>query len=272
MAGDGNPQPVFGLYEAAAIGPQPEVLGLWTPQPLSPGDAVSFAAVPKATDQGPVWRASYPPDPDQAARLLDEAEEKLEASRAALAASPARLDAYVARGPAGVAFGLPTGDAVAGQPESDLALLLVDMQRGAPAVDFGLGDQLAARWEEAVQAFEGFMEQVQQIMGHYAWVETRLGGRLVGQTAVTWTGDVDSVLLDRLASDQLGLHQRTLRLALESRRTMLRTSSLVLTYAVKLSVLLATPGGIALAIPAVLRFIHQMRMEIERHQRIKKEV
>jgi hypothetical protein len=44
---------------------------------------------------------------------------------------------------------------------------------------------------------------------------------------------------------------------------MLRTSSLAIASAVKLSVLLATPGGIVLALPVVLRFIRLLRKELK---------
>jgi hypothetical protein len=87
--------------------------------------------------------------------------------------------------------------------------------------------------------------------------------RLVGRTAVSWTGDVDTRVLEKLEADRVRLHHQTLELALASRRTMLRTSSLVIASAVKLSVLLATPGGVVLALPVVLRFIRLLRKELK---------
>jgi hypothetical protein len=262
MAGDGGLRPVFELCDAAPTGPEQEVLGLWTPTMLPATDAVQFDASAGAIEAAPVWRASYPADPALVEADLARAREQLEAAESALAAAPARLDALLAQGGGGLAYAAPSPDGLSGQPEEDLILLVGEIQGRAPAVSYGPGDQPGERWAEAFDAFEVFTSRVQQLVAHYAWVETRVEDRLVGQTAVTWTGDVDTILVDRLEPGQIQLHQQTLELALASRRTMFRTSTLVIASAVKVSVLLATPGGIALAFPVVLRFINQLRKEL----------
>jgi len=61
------------------------------------------------------------------------------------------------------------------------------------------------------------------------------------------------------------LHEHTLQLALASRQMLLRTSAMILANATKLSALIATPGGIVLAIPAVLRFINEVRKQLKQN-------
>ncbi len=118
----------------------------------------------------------------------------------------------------------------------------------------------------------GFVEQVRRFVGHYAWVETRTQGQLLGQTAVSWTGDANTVWQEGLDPAQMALHQRTLTLALASRDTVIRTFILVASGAARLSVLLATPGGAILALRAAWKFVKQVQAELERHQQITKEI
>jgi hypothetical protein len=263
MVGDGSRRPVFELCDAAPAGPESDVLGLWTPVPLPDIGTMAFDAPDGVTDAVPVWRANYPADPDLLAADLDEAWKQLEAAEAALAAAPARLDAFVQQGQSGTAYALPAEGTPQGLPEQDLDLLLGEIRGVAPVTSYALDDSSAGRLDLALEAFQAFADRFQQVVAHFAWVETRVEGRLVGRTTVTWTGDVDTLLADWLDPDQMQLHQQTLSLALASRRTVLRTSSLVIANAVKLSALLATPGGIALAIPVVLRFINQLRKELK---------
>ena len=63
--------------------------------------------------------------------------------------------------------------------------------------------------------------------------------------------------------DRIRLHQQTLDLALASRRTVLRMAALAIAGAVKLVAMLAMPGGVVGVVPAVLRFIEQLRVEFE---------
>jgi hypothetical protein len=264
MTGEGLPRPVFQLCDAAPDGPEREVLGLWTSVPVSLPEAVAFdAPATEMSEMQPVWRADYPSDPELIEEHLDDARKALEAADAAVVLAPARLDAFVAQGQAGVAYAVPGPDARPAQPEDELTLLLGEIRGDGLMVSYDPSDPHAGRWDQAFQSFQEFTDRLKQMVGHLARVETCVEGRLVGRTVVSWTGDVDTMVLDWLDADRVRLHQQTLDLALASRRTMLRTSSLVITSAVKLSVLLATPGGIALALPVVLRFISLLRKELK---------
>jgi hypothetical protein len=264
VRGEGIPPPAFELLDTAPAGPEQDVLGLWTPVPLLPTEAISLEAPASAEEIAPVWRANYPADPELVRTYLEQAQRSLEAAEAALAATAGRLDAFVMQQRAGLEFALPAPGTQPALAEDELSVLLGLSQAAAPESIQGLAEQLSEKWDGALQSFQAFAARLQQVIGHYAWVETRVDGRLVGQTGVSWIGDVNTIFLDRLEPDQVQLHERTLDLTLASRKTLLRMSVLAIASAAKLSVLLATPGGIALALPAVLRFINQIRKELQK--------
>ena len=270
--------------------------GFWewtTPDKPPPAEGVAFdtTAVSKATAtaEPPLWRANLPPDPNLAVAHLAEAEASLDASQAALTAAADRINSLVEereRRTTGLAFDTSVSETSAAgaelaQPERELLALLEEVQRGllsvsggggAPVVSFGAGEEVSGGWAQATQQFQGFVEQVRRFVGHYAWVETRTQGQLLGQTAVSWTGDANTVWQEGLDPAQMALHQRTLTLALASRDTVIRTFILVASGAARLSVLLATPGGAILALPAAWKFVNQVQAELERHQQITKEI
>lgn len=269
MESEGIPRPVFELLDAAPGGGDQDLLGLWTTVPAPQLEAVAFDTLDPAAETATVWRADYPADPGQAAGALEDARRSLAAAEMALDEVPARLDLYLVRERVGVSYALPMAEARPDLAEDDLSLMLAEMRGTMPDVSFAAEGGLADRWEEAFQFFQSFTEQLKQMAAHYTWVETRVEGRLVGQTAVGWTGDVETILVDSLDPELMQLHEQTLQLALASRQMLLRTSAMILANATKISALIATPGGIALAIPAVLRFINQVRKELK--QKIDKE-
>jgi hypothetical protein len=238
---------------------------LWTTVPAPQLESVAFDISEEVPETVPIWRADYPADPDQASGVLQDAQRSLIAAEKALDEAPARLDRYLMQERVGVSFAPPTPGTQPSRAEDDLSLMLAEMRGAVPAVSFEAEGGFAGRWDEALQFFQSFTERLKQMAAHYTWVETRVEGRLVGQTAVSWTGDVDTFLVDSLDPDLMRLHEQTLRLALASRQMLLRTSAMILANATKISALIATPGGIVLAIPAVLRFINQVRNELKRN-------
>ncbi len=265
MESEGTPRPIFELLDATSSGGDQDLLGLWTTVPVPQLEAVAFGTLEQPAETAPVWRADYPADPGQAAAVLEDARKSLAAADMALDEVPARLDRYLMQERVGVSYTLPGPGAQPDRAEDDLSLVLAEMRGAVPAVSFEAEGGFAGRWDEAFQFFQSFTERLRQMAAHYTWVETRVEGRLVGQTAVGWTGDVDTILVDALDSDLMRLHEQTLKLALASRQMLLRTSAIILANATKLSVLVATPGGIALAIPTVLRFINQVRKELKQN-------
>jgi hypothetical protein len=265
MASEGSPRPVFELLEATPSGGDQDLLGLWTTVPVPQLEAVAFGTLDEETEAVPVWRADYPADPDQVAGVLEDARRSLAAAEMALEETPARLNRYLMQERVGVSYALPGPGIQPDRAEDDLSLMLAEMRGVVPAMSFEAEGGGASRWDEAFHFFQSFTERLKQMAAHYTWVETRVEGRLVGQTAVGWTGDVESILVDALDPDLVRLHEQTLQLALASRQMLLRTSAMILANATKISVLIATPGGIALAIPSVLRFINEVRKELKRN-------
>jgi hypothetical protein len=263
MESEGRSRPVFELFDATQTDSDQEVLGLWAPVPAPKLEAIAFDAREQAAETAPVWRADYPADPDLVTGTLEGARRSLAAAERALDEVPVRLDLYLMRERMGVAYALPTSEAPPARAEDDLSLMLAEMRGVAPAVSFEAEGRFGGRWDEAVQFFQTFTERLKQVTAHYTWVETRVEGKLVGQTAVGWTGDVDTFLVESLDPELMQLHEQTLQLALASRQMLLRTSTMIVANAAKLSVLITTPGGIVLAIPTVLRFINEVRKELQ---------
>jgi len=234
----------------------PDVLSAWIPAAASPAEAVSFDAGRPVRGKEFVWRANLPASHDPAAARLSGAEAKLENSRAALVKAGQRLTAYVAAQAAGPSFARV---AEAG-PEQELSRLLGEIRTGAPAVGtYGVGDWAADGLQAANEEVCAFFRRLAQVVGHYAWVETAQAGLVVGRTAVSWMGDVDTVWPARLDTGQAALHERAVEMALRSRDTLLRLFVVVATGAVQLATLLAMPGGAILALPAAWRFINRVR-------------
>ncbi len=243
----------FEFWDGAAVETGENVLGLWTP-----------AAGPTAAgDKAPVWRASYPDDLDEAEAGLKEAHSRLDAAQAALAEAPARLEAFAARQVAGLQYASYGLEAAAPEPESDLALLLQEMRQGAAPQGYAVEGKSAGRWDQAVEAVEGLIARLERSLSDYAWVETCVGGHLVAQTRVGWLGDAATVVPAQPDPKLMALHRQTLALALASRLSLLRT----LTAALEAAVKLAASGGI-LALPAVWRFINQVRIEWQKRKEI----
>ena len=283
-----GPAAVFELSGAAQAGTGSEVLGLWTtglpfgrvyPEPSRgaqgkpfAADAVAFDTTLMAAAEALVWRANLPADLNLAAEHLANAKASLDASQAALAEATDRIDALVEGRSTGLAFDVSAAGTELAQPERELLAWLEEAQESGPRVSFRAAKEAGSGWEQAAQQFQGFVDHLRQIVAHYAWVETRVQGQLLGRTAVLWTGDVDTVWQGGLDAAPMVLHQRTLTLALACRDTLIRTFVLALSGAARLSVLLAMPGGAILALPAAWKFINQVRAELEKHQQITKEV
>jgi hypothetical protein len=224
------------------------VLGVWAP------------AIGSVTGT-PVWRASYPAGLEAGAAGLDAARSRLATADPALHDALIRLDAFAARrGKASdaEAYGL---EAEAAAPERDLSLLLQEMRTAGVPRSYEAEAEPAGRWDGAVEAFQGLIQRLERIVADGVWVETRIGGQLVAETCMGWMGDAETVAPNRPNPQWMALHLRTVELALASRQALLRTFALALASAVKLSVLAATPGGFVLALPAVWRFITQVRIE-----------
>jgi hypothetical protein len=225
-------------------GPPPP--GPWA---TSPAPAASFGAGEAAA---PLWRVVLSADGAAAHAELSAAELGLAAQERALAAAPGRLRVLAAAGGA-ASFGAP-----ADTPEARLLLLLDAPDAGAAS--FGAGaetDELSA----AEERFRAFVGQVQDAVANFAVVETRQEGALLARSAVSWTGDLRSLLAAGLAGEQPALHRRSLALALRSRAALLHTFATVMRGAAIVAVMASSPLAAARALPAAWRFVDDLLWE-----------
>ncbi len=266
---------VFQLFDATTAQAAPSVLGLWATTPAPSVGAVSFAAPgePVSEENVPVWSVNLSGDLRQAAADLDDGLARVDASRDALAAARTRLDSLVAKPPSttGVSFAVAAAEPDLPAPEQELLKQLATI-KGEEAVSYGLfglpsRDDLSA----AEAQFKAVMARIMQSLLYYAFVETRIEGRLMGRTSISWSADAKTLWQLGGRSEVFALHQRSLQLAVASRNSMLRMFMLTAQAAVKLSALLATPGGQLLALPAAWKFINQVLAEIGQYRELQRQ-
>lgn len=253
---------IFELLDATLAGSTSDLLGIWVTKSVASSEGVAFHMHANGIPEGLCWRARLPENLQSANESLLEGEARLRISQQVLPKAAARLEAFVRQEPSGRAFHIPNAGTLL-QPEAELSDMLRELQE--PSVSFGIGEQLSDRWKQAVQQFQSLVDRVLQVVVHYAWIETYVGEQLLGQTAVSWTGNIETVWQVGLDSAQITLHQRTLALALASRNTLLHMFILVARSAITLSFLLATPIGPVLVLPAVWKFINQVLEEYRKH-------
>jgi hypothetical protein len=246
----------------------------WQLPPAAPAgvDALPKGVVfglPEVTeDQAmPIWRIDLPADDELAARQIGQALEMALARQSRLEELPAQLNKLAIQASAAGASAKDASVAGASfavleaeDPEAELltALAQISSTPAKGAISFGLAERLGEGWEQVNKQFQAFADRLQRTLAHLAWVETRQEGRLIGQTVVGWSGDCDTVWGAAVTPEQMGLHRRSLETALQSRITMLHTFTTAVQGAVKLSVLLSTPGGVILALPTVWKYVNQV--------------
>ena len=218
------------------------------------------------------WQMELPPDYQEANDLLAQSEAQVSSTQQALEQAPSRLYRLIAdlgrhrSGP--LSFDLPTEAAAALPPaESELLSWLEDAQ--PEPVSFGLPGLPALPRKELLdaglqvqQALTGMLQQVLYL----AWVETKIGERILARTVVNWGGDSDSVWNPALLPDEIRLHRRSLGLAVISRLALLRLIMTVTQGAAKISILIAAPGANLLALPAAWKFVNRVLAEIETYK------
>jgi hypothetical protein len=200
-------------------------------------------------------------------------EQELAQSQTALAEVPDRLDSLVARleGNQEVSFAVdPARDAAEAPlqaPEVELLEWIDGLDTGR--VTFGIGELIPGEMIDANQQFRAALAGLSRMLLHLAWVETHQGGRLLARTVVNWSGDMDTTWDWDVVQEQFEYHHRSLALALASRITLLNTLSITTRAAVKLSVLIATPGASLLALPAAWKYVNQILAQVREYSEIR---
>jgi len=253
----------FFEYIAPASGTASEPTGLWAAR----APAVSFEAGAALADDAPVWRVNLSADPRAAEQTFRQAERRLVAAQQALESVPERLENYARgaqmRGEGQVSFAAPEQ----GTPEADLTGLLDDFRAvESGQVSFGVREEAGQAWEQARAGFETLMQSINREVLHFAWVETKVEDDLLARTTVGWSGESQTLYSADITPAQIAQHSRTLYLASASRALKLRMFTTITTGAVKLTSLLATPGGAVLALPMAYKFVTQIMAQVQEYQ------
>jgi hypothetical protein len=242
---------LFQLIDPASD--RPNGVGPWGA--VAAAEALSFAA--DSVVAVPIWRATLPDDALFAAAELAAAERILDADRAALAMTPSRLATLCQTQSVGPSFAAGAGEP---PPEQSLLAFLYAAELRASTVSFGSAgdDALPAEARGALVQIQALVAQAIATVSNFAVVETVLSGRTLGRTTVSWTGQVGTVLALGVLPDQAVLHQRTLRLALQSRLTLLQTFATVTRGAGIVLTMASSPAGALMALPAAWRFLKDL--------------
>ncbi|MBI3942689.1 MAG: hypothetical protein HY326_06720 [Chloroflexi bacterium] len=258
----------------------PATLAAWTP-PLSDGatpglsfgDAGAGAEAFRVVqlDQGgpAILQANLPPDTHVAEQLLDTKYAQIQESDEVLARAQARIgvvSSVIASQEAGQAFDPNAPQSLLGSPEQELLAALAAIEGPDGQVQFGLGDELGEKWEQISAQIKTTLDSLLHQVVYNAWVETRVENKTVGRTVVAWTGSTETDLLAAITSDEIGLHGRSVDVALISRQKLVRLLFLALDGALKLSLLLSAPGSVILALPAIWKYVNQVLDELVRNQ------
>jgi len=274
-------------FEIAGVDAE-DPLGLWTAVPESAihfGIEAESAAPPADT---PIYRIHLPEDMAAAEAAFHEREARMQQSAHALDSIPDRLDDLVARTQARqkvaesqtVHFGideLGTGEDVA---EAELLNLIADVDvigASTPAasgqIEFGIRDEaINPVLERAKAQFDALLNQVNDEILHFAWVETAMLGETLARTSVSWSGDAETVWMDGLSMEQIILHNRALRFTTHSRALKLRMAMTVAGGAAKVAALMTNPAGAALALPVVYRYVSQMLTQAKELNALKESI
>jgi hypothetical protein len=264
---------VFQLFDGTLAQAGPNVLGVWETAPAPPEGAVSFAAPGEAAPEVdvPVWSVNLTGDLRQAATDLEESLARVDVSRDALATARTRLDSLVAhtQSTSEVSFAVASAQPDLPAAEQELLKQLAAIKGEDAEVSFGLfGLPSRGDLEAAGDQFKSVMARIAQSLLYYALVETRVEGQLLGRTAIGWSADAKTLWPIVARPELFELHRRSLKLAVESRNSLLRMFMLTAQAAVKLSALLATPGAQLLALPTAWKFINQVLAEIGQYREL----
>lgn len=247
------------------------LFGLWQAGSIAQSFSLDTSS-PGVREEKTLWRQDLPEDLAAAHQALAVQEADLLVASAALETVPARLDRLVhqtrqimaAEASGGLAFAAPPPG-----PEAELLALIEagPRQTSTGAASFGGIDLFGREIDPAaaVAQFRGALEQVQRVVFHLAWVETRSGGIFLAQTILGWSGDSDTSWRSDIAAEKAMLHEMTIRNAVRSRLNLLRSLAILGQGAVLISSLVTTPAGAILALPAIWRFINQVLAEVRHH-------
>jgi hypothetical protein len=228
------------------------LLSLWTPD--SDRSEWSYATTEEVLPES-IWRATLPGDIEDAHAVLRSANVVVTNEDFALDAASARLAQLSERLKA-------SGSHEFSGPEAKLITSL----RPTEAPEIVQFHVVSGDEEEEVRRtlawFTGAWNQVRRLFARNSWVETTCGGVLLARTSLSYSGDIVTAWQADITRANGELHGRTVELAVQSRIALLRTLTLALRGAVLLAGIFISPGTALFAIPAVWRFLSDIRKQV----------
>ena len=239
-------------------------LGQWETSPETASFSVGEENSPETAE--PVYRVSLPHDVDISHSALAENLASSASMKAALEQVPSQLNDLARRvrekqstAASGVSFSLADLQPEPG-PEGELLAWLaitdsVALSGTGPAgVSFGLLAEASEVLGRAKEKYESLLEQVNREALQFAWVEMRMADQLIARTRMGWSAS-HTIWTHAVAAEHMVLHRRTLKAVSLTRNLKLRLLLTVAVGAVKVAPLMLTPGGTALAVPAVYGYV-----------------
>lgn len=277
----------FQLFDTTVSELTPDVFGVWETRPTSEAGEVSFGVPGEESEEIAVWSVNLSPDLELAEKQMEASAAQVAASRLGLATARQRLDTLVAnqRAVGEVSFSVSAEQPDLPPADQELLRALGQIQAHEEEVSYGIFDGVKQAIDkiagkavttmtgdlQAEEKLKAVMERLTASLIYYAAVETKIDSAIVARTQISWVADANTFWQLGTLPEQFALHQRTLKLAIDSRNALMRTFGLTAEAAVKLSILLATPGGAIVALPAAWKYVNQILAEVGRYKALTQE-
>lgn len=277
----------FQLFDTTVSEVTPDVFGVWETRPTSEAGEVSFGAPGDESQDIAVWSVNLSPDLELAEQQMEASAAQVASTRQGLATARQRLNTLIAnqRAEGEVSFSVSAEQPDLPPADQELLRALGQIQAHEEEVSYGFFDGVKQAIDkvagkvvttmtgdpQAEEKLKAVMERLTASLLYYAAVETKIDSAIVARTQISWVADANTIWQLGMLPEQFALHQRTLKLAIDSRNALMRTFGLTAEAAVKLSLLLATPGGALVALPAAWKYVNQILAEVGQYRALTQE-
>ena len=119
-----------------------------------------------------------------------------------------------------------------------------------------------SRWRSLAEAAGAALDQVTRVATYPSWVETRVAGRLLARSAISWTGDTENLAIRRLPPELIAVHTRSVSISLRTRNAWSRLLITVVHGSAKLMAVTG-PTGALMAVPTAWKFVRRIVTEVK---------
>ena len=119
-----------------------------------------------------------------------------------------------------------------------------------------------SRWRSLAEGARSAIDRVTRVATYPSWVETRVAGRLVARSAVSWTGDTENLASRRLSPELIAVHTRSVSISLRTRNAWSRLLITVVHGSTKLAAVTGTSGAL-MAVPMAWKFVRRIIADVD---------